>query len=120
MNNPSSRHLSHDYDAYKGLSLRELFWIVIITTPMTSLLFTLSGFFIGYPLACGCLGFLMGFILSITLCPKWATRLKAGKPPGYLFKKTILSLVHLGLRQSPYLHHQGLWQASRLLGKSHV
>lgn len=39
MNQPSSRHLSHDYEAYKGLSLRELFWIVVITTPSTSLLF---------------------------------------------------------------------------------
>lgn len=120
MNQPSSRHLSHDYEAYKGLSLRELFWIVVVTTPSTSLLFSLAGIFSGYPLACGCVGFLVGFIVSITVCPKRIARLKAGKPHGYLMKKTILTLTRWGLRRSPYLHHVGTWQKSRIVRKSHV
>jgi len=120
MNRPSSRHLSHDYEAYKGLSLRELFWMVIVATPLTSLLFTLIGIFADYPLAFGCVGFLVGFVLSITVCPKRVARLKAGKPSGYLMKKTILSFVRWGIRTSPYLSHKGSWQKSKLVGEPHV
>lgn len=115
MNQPSSRHLSHDYVAYKGLSLRELFWIVLVTTPAISLIFTIVGCFIGYPLACGCVGFLVGFITAITVCPKRIARIKAGKPHGYLVKKTILLLVRWGLRSSPYTHYIGGWQKSKIL-----
>lgn len=120
MNRPSSRHLSHDYEAYKGLSLRELFWIVITATPLTSLLFSLAGLLPDYPLATGCVGFLVGFVLSITLCPKWVARLKTSKPQGYLMKKSILMQVKFGLRQNPYFVHTGTWQKSRLAGNSHV
>lgn len=115
MNQPSSRHLSHDYEAYKGLSLRELFWIVLITTPVISIVFSLAGLFIGYPLACGCVGFIVGFIVSITFCPKRAASIKAGKPHGYLMKKILLLLAHWGIRQSPYLQHLGVWQKSKLV-----
>ena len=120
MNQPSSRHLSHDFEAYKGLSLRELFWIVIGTTTLTSLLFTLIGLFFNYPLAFGCLGFLVGFVLSITLCPKRIAQIKAGKPQGYLMKKTRLSLARWGLRPSPYLSYQGMWLKSKRVGNNHV
>jgi conjugative transfer region protein (TIGR03750 family) len=120
MNQPSSRHLSHEYEAYKGLSLRELFWIVISTTPLISLLFTLIGFGFDFPLAAGCIGFLVGFVLSITICPKRVARIKAGKPQGYLMKKTLLYLTRWGLRRYPYLSYQGLWQKSKRIGGSHV
>ncbi len=120
MNRASSRHLSHDYEAYKGLSLRELFWIVMVTTPLISVLFTLIGLCAGYPLAFGCVGFLVGFIVSITVCPKQAAKLKSGKPHGYLLKKTILGLARLGIKTSPYLSHQGLWQKSKSVGEPHV
>lgn len=120
MNRPSSRHLSHDFEAYKGLSLRELFWIVIVATPITSLLFTLAGGLLDFPLAMGCVGFLVGFVLSITVCPKQVARLKAGKPHGYLMKKTILMLVQFGIKSNPYLVHQGTWQKSRRAGNTHV
>lgn len=120
MNPPSSRHLSHDYEAYKGLSLRELFWIAIAVTPCISLIFALSGIGLGYPLAFGCIGFLLGFVLSITVFPKGIARLKAGKPPGYLMKKGLLILVHWGIRPSPYLQHKGFWQKSKLVGEPHV
>ncbi|HHT9916341.1 TPA: TIGR03750 family conjugal transfer protein [Legionella pneumophila] len=116
MHQPSSRHLSHDYEAYKGLSLRELFWIVVVTTPVISIFFSLTGLLIGYPLACGCVGFIVGFIVSITFCPKRAAAIKAGKPHGYLMKKTVLLMAKWGLRPSPYLHHVGTWQKSKLLG----
>lgn len=120
MNRPSSRHLSHDYEAYKGLSLRELFWIVMTFTPMNTLIFILIGVFIGFPVAFGCVGFLVGFVMSITTCPKQIARLKAGKPHGHLMKKTVLLFVRFGLRQSPYLTHIGLWQKSRVRSKVHV
>lgn len=114
MKHPSSRNLSHDYEAYKGLSLRELFWIVIMATPLTSIFFTLGGLLIGYPLALGCVGFLVGFILSIMVCPKRLARVKSGKPHGYLMKKTLLCLAALNLKKSPYLSYCGLWQKSKL------
>jgi conjugative transfer region protein (TIGR03750 family) len=113
MNRPSSRHLTHDYEAYKGLSLRELFWIVVITTPLTSLLFTIAGFILSFPLAFACVGFLLGFVLAITVCPKQVAKVKAGKPKGYLTKKMIVHLSNWGLRHSPYLHHQGPWQRAK-------
>jgi len=120
MNRPSSRHLSHDYEAYKGLSLRELFWIVLVATPLCSLIFTLVGLCLDYPLAFGCVGFLVGFIVAITVFPKRVARLKAGKPYGYLMKQCLLMLVRLGIRRSPYLSHKGRWQKSKCIGDSHV
>jgi len=117
MSRPSSRHLSHDYEAYKGLSLRELFWIVLVFTPLTALIFIVIGAFVGFPVAFGCVGFLVGFVVSITTCPKRIARIKAGKPHGYLMKKTLFLLVRWGLKQSPYLHHIGFWQKSRIRSK---
>ncbi|HFL2715776.1 TPA: TIGR03750 family conjugal transfer protein [Legionella pneumophila] len=115
MNQPSSRHLSHDYEAYKGLSLRELFWIVLLTTPIISILFSFAGLFVDYPLAFGCVGFIVGFIVSITFCPKRAALIKAGKPHGYLYKKTMLLMAQGGLIRPPYLHFIGSWQKSKIL-----
>lgn len=120
MNYPSSRHLSHDYEAYKGLSLRELFWIALITTPATSVIFVIAGLFINFPLAAGCVGFIVGFVLSITACPKRFARIKAGKPHGYLMRQAVLFCVRIGLKQSPYLSHQGQWQKSKIVGEAHV
>ena len=120
MNRPSSRHLSHDFEVYKGLSLRELFWIVLIHTPLTALIFIVIGAFLGFPIASGCVGFLVGFVMSITSLPKRIARLKAGKPYGYLNKKTILMLVRFRVKQSPYLSHIGFWQKSKSRSKSHV
>lgn len=120
MSQPSSRHLSHDFPAWKGLSLRELFWIVITTTPVTALLFVLFGLLIGFPLASGCIGFVIGFILSITFWPKGVARVKAGKPYGYVMKKTILWMVRLRLKQSPWIHYQGRWQKNKSVGEPHV
>jgi len=120
MHQPSSRHLTHDYEAYKGLSLRELVWMVVIATPLTSLLLTLIGFYFDLPLAFGCIGFLVGFVLSITSCPKQIARLKAGKPQGYLMKKTRLMLARLGLRSSPYLSYRGRWLTAKRVGGTHV
>lgn len=120
MNRPSSRHLSHDYEVYKGLSLRELFWIVLVFTPSTSLIFIVIGVTLGYPVALGCVGFLVGFVLSITTCPKRIARIKSGKPHGHLMKKTLLLLIRLGIRPSPYLHHTGHWQKSRIRSAKNV
>ena len=120
MNHPSSRHLSHDYEAYKGLSLRELFWIALIATPTTSVIFVIGGLLIDFPLAAGCVGFVVGFVLSITVCPKRFSRIKAGKPHGYLMKQTLLFCARIGLKQSPYIAHCGQWQKSRIVGEAHV
>lgn len=120
MSQPSSRHLSHDFPAWKGLSLRELFWIVITTTPVTTLFFILSGAMAGYPLAAGCIGFVIGFILSITVWPKKVASIKAGKPYGYVTKKTIQWMVRLRFKLSPWIHYQGQWQTNKSVGEPHV
>lgn len=120
MNRPSSRHLSHDYEAYKGLSLRELFWIALIATPATSFAFVIAGLFINFPLAAGCVGFVVGFVLSITACPKRFAQIKAGKPHGYLMKQTVLFFARIGLKQLPFIKHCGQWQKSKIVGGPHV
>lgn len=116
MHSPSSRHLSHDFAAWKGLSLRELFWIVVGTTPATALVFTLIGSLIGFPIASGCMGFIFGFILAITFWPKRIARLKAGKPHGYMMKQAIQLMVTLKLKHSPWVHYQGRWHKNKTLG----
>lgn len=120
MNQPSSRHLSHDFPAWKGLSLRELFWIVIITTPIVTLVFNALGFFIGFPIASGCLGFIVGFILAITLWPKCIADLKAGKPYGYVMKQFIQMMVRLRLKHSPWIHYRGRWNKNKTVGEYDV
>lgn len=116
MSQPSSRYLSHDFPAWKGLSLRELFWIVITTTPLTSLAFTIIGIFIGFPIASGCVGFIVGFLLAITLFPKSIARIKAGKPYGYVTKQATQVMVRLRLKHSPWIHYQGQWNKNKSLG----
>ncbi|HBI22031.1 MAG TPA: TIGR03750 family conjugal transfer protein [Legionella sp.] len=109
MKAPSSRHLSHDFPAYKGLTLRELFVIVVTATVFTCCLFSAVGLMTSWVVAFACIGFLVGFIVAITLLPKPIACLKAGKPHGYLMKVLTLTLVRFRLKQSPYLHYTGLW-----------
>ena len=109
MKAPSSRHLSHDFPAYKGLTLRELAGITLVTTISTTVLFVGVGFALGWPVGFGCLGLIVGFIVSVSLVPKPMARRKAGKPHGYLMKILTLTLVRFRLKQSPYLHYKGLW-----------
>jgi len=116
MSEPSSRHLSHDFAAWKGLSLRELFVIVMTTTPVTTLVFMLLGWVVGYPVACGCVGLIVGFVLAITVWPKSISRLKADKPYGYVMKQVIQLLVRLRLKNSPWINYQGCWRKSNAIG----
>ena len=116
MTQPSSCHLSHDFPAWKGLSLRELFGIVVTTTPLAALLFLFLGSLIGFPVASGCIGFIVGFILAITLWPKCIARIKTGKPYGYVTKRTIQILVHLRLKHSPWMYYQGQWNKNKSVG----
>ena len=113
MTQPSSRHLSHDFPAWQGLSLRELFWIVIGFTPAITVLFTLGGLLIDFPVASGCIGFVVGFILAITFFPKRVARIKANKPFGYLKKQAILKMVRLRLKHNPWIQYQGKWRRTR-------
>jgi conjugative transfer region protein (TIGR03750 family) len=117
---PSSRHLSHDFSAWQGLSLRELFYLVIGATIVNTLLFLILGFVLGYPVVFGCMGFLLGFILAITVYPKILARLKSGKPYGYLMKRALLGLSRLGLMKSPWVNHTGAWRTARSLGETDV
>ena len=120
MNSPSSRHLSHDFPAYKGLSLREMLFIVVLTTSTVCFIFLVVGYFIGWMAACGSIGFLLGFIVSLTLVPKPIAHIKAGKPHGYLMKKLRLKLALIGVGRTPYLSYRGIWQKSRRIGGNHV
>ena len=117
MNQPSSRHLSHDFPAWQGLSLRELFWIVISCTPLVTIIFVLVGLVIDYPIASGCIGFLVGFILAITVFPKRIARIKSNKPYGYIRKQAIQLLVQLRLKHSPWIQYQGKWKRSKSIRK---
>lgn len=120
MNAPSSRHLSHDFPAYKGLTLRELFTIVITTTAISCFVFIVIGLMTGWVVALACIGSLLGFIVAITLLPKPIARFKLGKPYGYLKKALTLKLSSLRLKKSPYVQHVGLWQKSKRIGGQHV
>ncbi len=117
---PSSRHLSHDFPAWNGLSLRELFFLVLTTTSVNTLVFIGLGFLLRYPVIIGCLGFLFSFILSITVYPKIMARLKSDKPHGYLYKKVILGLSRMGLMKSPWTYYEGRWGTTRHIGETHV
>lgn len=120
MNTPSSRHLSHDFQAYKELTLRELLVIVLTTTTCTCLLFGVMGLMAGWIIAFACTGFLLGFIIAVTLLPKPIARFKAGKPHGYLMKTLTLKLVSLRVKKSPYLHYIGIWQRTKQIRRTHV
>ena len=120
MNTPSSRHLSHDFPAYKGLTLRELFIIVITTTMFSCLVFGVVGFMLGWVVAFVCAGFLIGFVMAVTLLPKPIARFKQGKPHGHLIKTITLTLVKFQLKKSPYCYHVGLWQRVKHIRGQHV
>ena len=120
MKAPSSRHLSHDFPAYKGLTLRELAGITLVTTISTTVLFVGVGFALGWPVGFGCLGLIVGFIVSVSLVPKPMARRKAGKPHGYLMKTLTLQFARWGIKPSPYLKHIGVGQKSKRIGGRHV
>ena len=117
---PSSRHLSHDFKAYMELTLRELFFISVISTVATTLLFTLIGFWMRCAVAMGSFGFLLGFIIATTILPKPIARFKSGKPHGFIVKKIRLFLASLRLKKSPFLYYTGTWQKSKRLRGHHV
>lgn len=114
--NPSSRHLSYEFKAYKELTLRELFFITLITTVTICMGFIFIGLMLGWAVILGCVGFLVGFIVSITLLP----RLKANKPHGYLLKQALIKLADFGLTQSPFISYQGFWRTSKSVRRDHV
>lgn len=120
MSNPSSRHLSHDFPAFKGLTLRELGVLVVFTTLVICILSSLAGALFGWPLLSGAAGMILGFVVSILVMPNPVSRIKAGKPQGYLVKKTRIMLAGYGLGKAPYLAHRGFWQKSKRLGGRHV
>ena len=120
MQTPSSRHLSYEFKAYKELTLRELFFITLITTIAICTGFVFIGLMLGWAVILGCLGFLVGFIVSITMLPKPISRLKANKPHGYLLKQALMRLAHFGLVQSPFISYQGLWHASKSVRRKDV
>lgn len=120
MQNPSSRHLSYEFKAYKELTLRELFLITLITTIAICTCFVFIGLMLGWAVILGCLGFLVGFIVSITMLPKPISRLKANKPPGYLLKQALIRLGSFGLVQSPFISYQGLWHTSKSVRREDV
>ena len=113
MRTPSSRHLSHDFPAYKGLTLRELAVIVMVFTSLATVLFIGVGLAIGFPVGMGCLGFLAGVIVGVAFLPTPIARRKSGKPHGYLMKTLVMQLSRWKLKTSPYLHHVGRWQKSK-------
>lgn len=50
---PSSRHLSYEFKAYKELTLRELFFITLITTIAICLGFVFIGLLLGWAVILG-------------------------------------------------------------------
>ncbi len=120
MKAPSSRHLSHDFPAYKGLTLRELFIIVVTTSVSTCGLFIIVGLMTGWTVALACIGFLLGFIIAISFLPKPIARFKAGKPHGYLTKALTLKLVEFRLKKSPYINYKGRWLRTKRIGVQDV
>ncbi len=120
MTTPSSRHLSHDFPAYKGLTLRELMVLVAITTAVMTLTFLIIGLLFRFPGAFGCTGFVLGFIVGVSFAPKPISRLKAGKPYGYLKKRVRINLASWGFVRPPYLAHVGLWHTLKRLGVRRV
>ena len=115
MQNPSSRHLSYEFKAYKELTLRELFFITLVTTMAICIGFVFIGLLLGWAVILGCVGFLLGFIVSITVLPKPISRLKANKPHGYLLKQMLIKLG-----KSPFISYQGLWHTSKSIRRRHV
>lgn len=120
MTTPSSRHLSHDFPAYKGLTLRELFVLVLISTSTVCAACILIGMCFGFPGAFGCVGLILGFTLAVSIVPKPISQLKVGKPHGFLLKKVKIKLARVGILPSPYLEYQGHWSTSKRIGGPHV
>lgn len=117
---PSSRHLSHDFKAYKELTLYELFICVLLSTFNVAFFFFLIGLASGLKVALTSLGLFVGFIIGIYVLPKPISRLKLGKPYGYLRKKITLVLVKLRFIKSPFLTYVGRWQKSKYIRRLDV
>lgn len=120
MHHPSSRHLTHDFIAYKGLSIRELFILSGLSMLNFGCLFGILGLCFGFCLLGAGIGIVAGFILSLSYLPKPVAKIKAGKPHGFLFKTLKLKLIALKIIKSPYLFYQGRWDKTKRLGGKHV
>lgn len=121
MKSPSSRHLTHDFKAYKGLSLKELIASGVAGIASGLVLFAiLGGLMFSRPGIGAGIGVIAGFFAGIRLLPGVLSRMKAGKPEGHLKKVLLITLSRKNLVRTVYLKHAGRWRCGRSLGDKHV
>lgn len=117
MNQPSSRYLTHDFIAYKGLTLKELLLTGVLGMSAVCLAMTLIGLCLGCTWVFSGVGLILGFFMGVRILPLWVANQKAGKPYGYVRKKLIIRCARLGLIHSPYLDYRGVWRKQRRVGE---
>ena len=120
MHQPSSRNLTEDFPAYKGLSLRELLVIAVCATLVFGIAFGVLGLILGWGLLMCCVGLITGFITAVIALPKPIARMKTGKPRGYLMKLLKIKAAQWGIIAPPYLKRTGHWTTKKRVRKDHV
>lgn len=99
-----------------GLSLHELLMTGGLGMGAVFLISLLIGFLVGMPILIACIGTLLGFFISVRAFPKMLSRLKAGKPSGFLKKLLVIKASTWGFVKPPYLKYQGKWRKEQRIG----
>lgn len=107
-----ARRLDEEPAVFKGCTSSELLVILIaaaiVWLPLVSIVAIALGFF-----AAG-LGLAVVLIVgTLMVVPKWLVAFKRGHPDGYLQHQLLIGLHRRGLRQSPYIVRDGVWETGR-------
>lgn len=117
MRTPSSKYLSKQPTILKGLSLNELFFVVLSGIAAGMLSGIVLGLLVGFVAVLAISGVLLGGFAGYFVLSKVLVRLKGDSPNGFLKKKAVVRLASLGFLQNPYTDYQGVWLKSRTIKK---
>lgn len=113
MHTPSSKYLSRQPAILKGLSLNELFFVVVTGITMGATAGVLMGLIFGFIAILAISGVLIGGFAGYFVLSKVLVRLKGNAPNALLKKKSVIALASVGLIQNPYQHYEGVWLKSK-------
>lgn len=113
MHTPSSKYLSRQPTILRGLSLNELFFVVLTGVAGGAMTGLISGAVIGFVAVFMILGILFGGLVGYFAFSKVLVRLKGSAPTWLLKKKVIIRLSQMGIIKNPYQHYEGVWLKSK-------
>jgi len=116
----SSQYLSRNFPCFRGITLPEIYGVIIFCSIGSIVLGLCIGWVIGYKLISTGVVFVIGMVASINSGPKRLAKLKEGKPAGYVKKHLIMKAQSILPLNKIYRCYNGRWSRAKSIGDSNV